>query len=169
MWFGDDYIVPHRLERVLPTGEMCSSSTFGKIALASTTGMILANSPPGGLDRSRRVLRIHCDRYRRTTRHRRRHFQARRRVSVSALARRRIARQQRVALRSLGPTGRIRPARATTRCALAASKIQNPRAHISSSHQRAESSRHIPPSLSLSKTSATGRLARYPPSPIRSA
>jgi AraC-like DNA-binding protein len=22
MWFGDDYIVPHRLERVLPTGEM---------------------------------------------------------------------------------------------------------------------------------------------------
>jgi AraC-like DNA-binding protein len=23
MWFGDDYVVPYRLERVLPTGEMC--------------------------------------------------------------------------------------------------------------------------------------------------
>src|SRR5580698_7780286 len=23
MWFGDDYIAPHSLERVLPTGDMC--------------------------------------------------------------------------------------------------------------------------------------------------
>ena len=36
MWFGDDYIVPHRLERVLPTGDMAElvvRLTAGSFAL----------------------------------------------------------------------------------------------------------------------------------------
>ena len=46
MWFGDDYVVPYRLERVLPTGEMCLIINLWEDRTRFTTEMIPASSRP---------------------------------------------------------------------------------------------------------------------------